>query len=167
VLDQALFSENDRANPAPSSPPHPLLSLQLIATLLLDYDPGDKGSLGLIKTSLRLLADETPEAEPYFYPSSDEDEDEADTDEVQRMLASWSLDSSTTSGGAAADWPSGSGSSSSDSTSVSGATSSREDDVEFLKMLFPYSSVRKVEGAASDSLRRTLTLWLAFCAQRD
>lgn len=114
---------------------------QLIASLLLDYDPEDAGSLGLIKTSLRLLADETPEAEPYFYPSSDEG-DEADTDEVQRMLASWSLDSSTSGGGAAADWPSGSGSSSStDGTSISGTPSSREDNVEFLKMLFPYSSV--------------------------
>lgn len=124
------------------------LPLQLIATLLLDYDPEDKGSLGLIKTSLRLLADETPEAEPYFYPSSDEGDDPVDSDDVRRMLASWSLESSTTttsaSGGAAADsWPSGSGSNSSDSASLNGVTSSREDNLEFLKMLFPYASVRE------------------------
>lgn len=114
---------------------------QLIATLLLDLDPSDSSSLPTIRSSLQLLAAETQEPEPYFYPSSDEDDDDddqADADDVQRMLASWSLDGSSAASGVDGGLSEHGGSST--GTSVS-ASSSRDDSIEFLKMLFPYSCV--------------------------
>lgn len=100
--------------------------LQLIATLLLDYDPAEPSSLSTIRSSLQILSEETQDPDAFYVTTSSEDES---ADEVQRMLETWSLDDSSMG------FEFGEGSSS-NGTSVS--TGSEGDNVEFLRMLFPY-----------------------------
>lgn len=100
--------------------------MQLIATLLLDYDPAEPSSLSTIRSSLQILSEETQDPDAFYVTTSSEDES---ADEVQRMLETWSLD------GSSMGFEFGEGSSS-NGTSVS--TGSEGDNVEFLRMLFPY-----------------------------
>lgn len=104
----------------------PWSSLQLIATLLLDYDPAEPSSFSTIRSSLQILSEETQDPDAFYVTASSEGDS---ADEVQRMLETWSLDE----GSMGFEFCEGS---SSNGTSVS--TGSEGDNLDFIKMLFPY-----------------------------